>query len=50
LIKETILSLNTNPLSTPVVKDLIQVFPNPVQKNFYSHGKKNLKKTLFMQP
>ena len=44
------LPINDNPLSRPpVVKDLIQIFPNPVQNTVYVHGKKNLHKPLLVQ-
>lgn len=44
------LPLNTNPLSRPpVVTDLVQIFPNPVQNTLNVHGKKNLRKPLLVQ-
>lgn len=44
------LPLNTNPLNKPpVVKDLVQIFPNPANNNLYIHGKKNLRKPLLAQ-
>jgi hypothetical protein len=45
-----ILALNENPGARPAkVKDLIQIFPNPVQNILYVHGKKNLRKPLLVQ-
>ena len=42
--------INTNPLNKPpVVTDLVQVYPNPVQYTLYIHGKKNLRKPLLIQ-
>lgn len=44
------LPLNTNPpLRPPVVKDLVQIFPNPVQNIINIHGKKELRKPLRVQ-
>ncbi len=45
-----ILSLNENPGARPEkVKDLIQIFPNPVREILYVHGKKDLRKPLLVQ-
>ncbi len=44
------LPLNDNPRSgPPIVKDLIQIFPNPVTTTIYVHGKKELRKPLLVQ-
>ncbi|MFZ1259253.1 MAG: PQQ-dependent sugar dehydrogenase, partial [Chitinophagaceae bacterium] len=44
------LPLNENPRSgPPIVKDLIQVYPNPVTTTIYVHGKKELRKPLLVQ-
>ena len=44
------LPLNTNPPARPpVVKDLVQIFPNPVKDELKIHGKKELKKPLLAQ-
>ena len=44
------LGINNNPTAgPPVVKDLIQIFPNPVQDVINIHGKKNLRKPLLVQ-
>ncbi len=44
------LPINNNPLTgPPVVKDLIQIFPNPVISSLYIHGKKQLRKPLLVQ-
>lgn len=41
------LPLNTNPLAgPPIVKDLIQIFPNPAHDQLNIHGKKELPKPL----
>ena len=46
----TILSLNENSsVRPPIVKDLVQIFPNPVENILYIHGKKNLRKPLLIQ-
>lgn len=37
------------PVRPPVVKDLVQIFPNPVQNILYIHGKKDLRKPLLVQ-
>jgi hypothetical protein len=45
-----ILSLNENPGVRPAkVKDLISIYPNPVNNILYIHGKKNLRKPLLAQ-
>jgi aldose sugar dehydrogenase len=44
------LPINNNPLNRPpLVKDLIQIFPNPVQNIVNIHGKKELRKPLLIQ-
>ena len=44
------LPINNNPTAgPPIVKDLIQIFPNPVQDIINIHGKKNLRKPLLVQ-
>ena len=44
------LPITENPRSgPPVVKDLIQLFPNPVINVLYVHGKKELRKPLLVQ-
>jgi glucose/arabinose dehydrogenase len=44
------LSVNTNPRARPpVVKDLIQIFPNPAHDVICIHGKKNLHKPILVQ-
>lgn len=44
------LSLNENPRSgPPVVKNLVQIFPNPVVSIINIHGKKELHKPLLVQ-
>ncbi|MEP6699728.1 MAG: PQQ-dependent sugar dehydrogenase [Bacteroidota bacterium] len=44
------LPLGDNPRSgPPVVKDLIQIFPNPVGNTIYIHGKKELRKPLLVE-
>jgi glucose/arabinose dehydrogenase len=44
------LPLTANPPARPpVVKDLVQIFPNPVQSVLYIHGKKELRKPLLVQ-
>ena len=44
------LSLTNNSRARPpVVKDLIQIFPNPVKDVLNVHGKKNLRKPLLVQ-
>ena len=44
------LAINENPRSgPPIVKDLIQIFPNPVTNILYVHGKKELRKPLLVQ-
>ena len=44
------LALNETPRSSPpVVKDLIQIYPNPVTTTIYVHGKKELRKPLLIQ-
>ena len=46
-----LLALNENPARSgpPVVKDLIQIFPNPVVNIINVHGKKELRKPLLVQ-
>jgi PQQ-dependent dehydrogenase (s-GDH family) len=45
-----ILPINNNPPATPpVVKDLVQIYPNPVTTLLYIHGKKELRKPLLVQ-
>ena len=44
------LALHENPrVGRPIVKDLIQIFPNPVVSIINLHGKKELKKPLLVQ-
>ena len=44
------LAINENPRSgPPIVKDIIQIFPNPVTNILYVHGKKELRKPLLVQ-
>jgi PQQ-dependent dehydrogenase (s-GDH family) len=44
------LPLNDNPRGgPPIVKDLIQIFPNPVVNIIHVHGKKELRKPLLVQ-
>lgn len=40
---------NDPPARPPVVKDLVQIFPNPVHDMLNIHGKKNLQKPLLVQ-
>ena len=45
-----VLALNENPRNgPPVVKDLVQIFPNPVVNIINVHGKKELRKPLLVQ-
>lgn len=44
------LPLNTNPPARPpVVKDLVQIYPNPVHDYLFIHGKRELQKPLLVQ-
>ncbi len=43
------LPLGDDPPGPPVVKDLIQIYPNPVDKVLFVHGKKELRKPLLAQ-
>ncbi|NOT51308.1 MAG: T9SS type A sorting domain-containing protein [Chitinophagaceae bacterium] len=40
---------NSSPVRPPVVKDLVQIFPNPVQSVINIHSKKELRKPLLVQ-
>lgn len=43
------LPLNENPRYTPVVKNLIEIYPNPATTTLYVHGIKELHKPLLVQ-
>lgn len=55
ILKLTYKTLITLPLGEnppggpPVVRDLVQIFPNPVTDRIYVHGKKELRKPLLVQ-